>query len=91
MNAGMHVMNCANSPSSATGFIFSLCHVFHYLVDAITQGVTSMVVVVMGHIKYKTKKPRSECFSQTFIMTTQVSAAGGESWKIAKDCFRLLA
>ena len=58
--------------------------------DAITGGQTTMTVTVMGTVKYDSHKPRQDAFTQTFIMTTQQSATGGLSWKIARDCFRLI-
>ncbi|KAF6040639.1 NXT2 [Bugula neritina] len=60
------------------------------LPDDLTEGRTSMVVNVMGVIRYATRKPQSVPFTETFIMTTQSSNAGSIVWKIAKDCFRLI-
>ena len=60
------------------------------IVDKLTEGQTSMLVNVMGTIRYRTNKPKNVPFSQTFLMTTQTSATGAMAWKIVKDCFRLI-
>ena len=73
----------------------SISHVLAYshltlVSDNLTNGQTSISVSVMGNIKFSTKTPTSTPFSQTFILTTQASSAGGASWKIARDCFRMI-
>ncbi|XP_067949004.1 NTF2-related export protein 1-like [Watersipora subatra] len=62
----------------------------HPIADKLTEGQTSMIVNVMGLIRYSTAKPKSTPFTQTFLMTTQTSAAGTVAWKIVKDSFRTI-
>lgn len=60
------------------------------IVDALTAGQTSMVVVVMGTIKFLVKNPKVVPYTETFVLTSEPSTGGAVVWKIAKDSFRLL-
>lgn len=70
-------------------YYVTFIHIIH-LIEFVTQGQKSMTLTVMGTIRYDTTKPKTDCFTQTFMMTTQPSATGGLSWKIARDCFRTI-
>ena len=67
-----------------TNSIYQTQLVCLFYVDRASPGRTTIVVIVGGTVVYEGSG--SKTFSQNFVLTAE-----GKVWKVASDCFRLIA